>query len=168
MSRERSYTDEEFIDAINTSRSKRQALLALGLKAAGGNYKCLDLKVQELGLDTSHWKGKSWNKGLVHGPRRPVQDYLTENSTFQSHKLRIKLFEQGLKEKVCESCGLTEWLGKPISLELDHINGNNTDNRIENLRILCPNCHAQTETYRGKNKSRRGVRVVDGDCLESS
>ncbi len=155
MSRERSYTDQEFIDAVKNSRSKRQALLTLGLKAAGGNYKCLELKVQELGLDTSHWKGQGWGKGLTHGPRRPVQEYLTENSTFQSNKLKHKLFNQGLKEKVCESCGLDEWRGQPISLELDHINGVNTDNRLENLRILCPNCHAQTETYRGRNKRKK-------------
>ena len=155
MSKDRSYSDEEFIEAVKRSRSKRQTLLILGLKAAGGNYKCLDLKVQELGLNVSHWKGKGWNRGLIHGPRRPVQDYLTENSTFQTYKLKLKLFEQGLKDKVCECCGLTEWREKPIALELDHINGVNNDNRIENLRILCPNCHAQTETYRGRNKRKK-------------
>lgn len=73
---------------------------------------------------------------------------------YQSNKLRIRLFDEGIKKYECESCGNKEWLGKPISLEIDHINGISNDHRLENLKILCPNCHAQTETYRGRNIGR--------------
>ncbi len=66
----------------------------------------------------------------------------------------MRLFKEGIKKEQCENCNNTHWLNKKIPLELDHINGNNTDNRIENLRILCPNCHALTLTYRGKNKKK--------------
>ena len=79
-------------------------------------------------------------------------EYLVENSVVQSFKLKGRLIAEGLKEHKCECCGITEWNGKPAPIELDHINGNHHDNRLENLRILCPNCHAQTDTYRGKNK----------------
>lgn len=87
-----------------------------------------------------------------------LQEILVENSTFQSNKLRKRLIKLDVKERRCEKCGLSEWLDQPISLELDHINGIKTDNRLENLRIICPNCHAQTTTYRGKNikKKTRG------------
>jgi hypothetical protein len=67
-----------------------------------------------------------------------------------SHRLRLKLIQQNIKEHKCEVCGLSSWNGKPIPLELDHINGNNKDNRLENLRVLCCNCHAQTSTWRGR------------------
>ncbi len=69
----------------------------------------------------------------------------------QSHNLKTRLIRAGIKGAFCEDCGLAAWSGKPIPLELHHVNGDSTDNRIENIRILCPNCHAQTPTYRGKN-----------------
>lgn len=76
---------------------------------------------------------------------------LVEGSTYQTNKLRLRLLEAGLKEHKCEQCGNTEWMGKPIPLELSHKNGINNDHRLENLELLCPNCHAQTEHYRGNN-----------------
>ena len=83
-----------------------------------------------------------------------LEDILVENSTYQSNKLRKRLLAEGIKEHRCELCNLREWMGKPIPLELDHINGNNADHRLFNLRIICPNCHAQTDHYRGKNRGK--------------
>lgn len=71
---------------------------------------------------------------------------------YSTYKLKLRLVTEGLKENVCEVCGLGEWLDKPIEMELDHINGDRTDHRLKNLRMICPNCHSQTLTYRSKNK----------------
>ena len=97
-------------------------------------------------------KGQAWNKGRVIGPKRPIEEYLVFGKYCQSNNLKKRLLNEGLKEHKCEMCGITEWNGQPTPIELDHIDGNRYNNTIENLRILCPNCHAQTDTYRGRNK----------------
>ena len=148
------YTEKEFIDAVNSSTSIRQVLNKLGLKEAGGNYNHTKTRIKNLGLDISHFTGQGWNKGKKLGPKRTLDELLVSDRKYpyQSHKLKSRLLSEGIKQHKCENCGITEWNGKPTPLELDHINGLNYDNRLENLRIICPNCHAQTETYRGKNK----------------
>jgi len=80
----------------------------------------------------------------------PYEQYIREGRV-QSNKLRIKLLREGLKEAKCERCGNVEWLGLPIPLEVHHINGDKSKNELSNLQLLCPNCHALTPTYRGKN-----------------
>lgn len=80
-----------------------------------------------------------------------LENIMVENSTYQSNKLRIKLIISGLKEHKCECCGLSKWFNKKIPLELNHKNGINSDHRFFNLELLCPNCHALTDNYRGKN-----------------
>lgn len=77
-----------------------------------------------------------------------------------SYKLKLKLFKDGLKEKICESCNLSEWLGEPIPLELHHIDGNNANNSLENLQVVCPNCHAKTDFYRGRGKTGARIKNV--------
>ena len=146
------YSEQELREAVKTSTSIRQVLDKLNIVPAGGNYQTTNRRIQKLDIDTSHFSGQAWNKGRVIGPKRPIEYYLTENSYHQSYKLKNRLIIEGLKQHKCECCGITEWLGRPTPIELDHINGNHHDNRLENLRILCPNCHAQTDTYRGKNK----------------
>lgn len=75
---------------------------------------------------------------------------LTKDSTYQPYKLLKRLIKEGKKERKCECCGNTKWMDQEIPLELHHINGDRTDNRLENLQVLCPNCHAFTDNYRGK------------------
>jgi Zn finger protein HypA/HybF involved in hydrogenase expression len=85
----------------------------------------------------------------------PIEKILVENSSYvSSNSLRKRLLKEKIKEPKCECCGATEWLGKPIALELHHVNGIKDDLRIENLQILCPNCHAFTDNYRGKNQGK--------------
>ena len=84
-------------------------------------------------------------------PKFETAYILKKDSTYQSNKLRKRLLDEGIKEYQCEICKLSDWMGKLIPLELDHIDGNNSNNEITNLRLICPNCHAQTDTYRGKN-----------------
>lgn len=154
----RKYVENQLVEAVLVSSSYAGVLKLLGLKPAGANYGGIKRHIAELGLDTSHWKGQGWNKGQTIGPKRPIEDYLIDNTGrsfphMGSNSLRKRLINEGLKNAQCECCGITEWNGKPAPLELDHINGNHDDNRFENLQILCPNCHAQTPTYRGRNKA---------------
>jgi len=146
------YSEQDLREAVKKSTSIRQVLEKLDIVPAGGNYQTTNRRIKKLNIDISHFTGQAWNKGKVIGPKRSVEEYLVENSVVQSFKLKGRLIAEGLKQHKCECCGITEWNGKPAPIELDHINGNHHDNRLENLRILCPNCHAQTDTYRGKNK----------------
>lgn len=157
MPRSRLYTDEQFIEVVKRNFSVRECLKQLGVQPTGGNYKVFHKRVSDLKLDTSHFSGQGHLKGKTHNwsPKIPLSDILKENTDYQSHKLRLRLLKEGLKEHRCEKCNNTEWLGQPIALELEHTNGSHTDNRIENLMLLCPNCHSQTHTYRGKNKGKK-------------
>lgn len=150
------YTDEEFRLAVETSCSISEALRKLNLKPAGGNYKVFHVKLKQLKISDSHFTGQGHLKGKSNtwSPKNPINDLLTENSRWQSNHLRKRLINENILAYECSICKISEWLGGSLSLELDHINGDNSDNRIENLRILCPNCHSQTKTYRGKNIKR--------------
>lgn len=164
MSR-RKWTDEQFIEAVATSLSYAKVMDKIGLKPAGSNYDTVKRKIKELNLDVSHMTGKSWNQGERFKQFKPVisiQDILVEHSTYtNTNRLRERLLKEGLKNSKCECCGNTEWLGKPIALELHHVNGVKDDLRIENLQILCPNCHAFTDNYRGRN-------VKGNECIGKS
>lgn len=149
------YTKEQFIEAVKNGHSYAEVCRILGLSPRGGNLNTVKRKIQELQLDMSHFTGARWNKGLKAGEHpgiraKSIEEILVENSGWTSHNIRNKLLDLGIKEHKCEICGNTEWLGFPIPLELHHINGVHTDNRLENLQILCPNCHAQTDNYSGK------------------
>jgi hypothetical protein len=149
------YTDEDLIEAVRDSYSIRQVIIKLGRKPGGGNYKTVKKKIHDLKLDTSHFTGKLWSKGRTLSPKRNINCYLSNEYPIQSHNLRLRLIREGFFDYKCYNCLNELWMGEPIPLELEHINGNHLDNRLENLTILCPNCHALTPTYRGKNIERK-------------
>lgn len=151
-------TKEEYEEAIKTSVSIAEALRKLGISDRGGNYRIIRNAVEKYGIDISHFSGQGWNKGLKYNPNPavPLKEILKEHSVYQSFKLKKRLIDANIKEYKCERCLRSEWEKEPIPLELHHINGDNTDNRLENLMLLCPNCHALTDNYRGRNKSAQG------------
>lgn len=169
--RKKSWTREQLGRAVAESFSLRQVLAKLGLVEAGGNYAQVRKYILEYNLDSTHFRGRAWNKGQLFGirPLIPTKNILVANSSFQSHKLKRRLFAEGIKKPQCELCGWNQRSedGR-IPLELDHINGDRKDNRLENLRILCPNCHSLQPTHRGRNIGRPGWRNGRRQTLKMS
>lgn len=158
IGKKKKWTETQLRAAAKESYSIRQVIFKLGLISAGGNYVQTQKFLKLFKIDTSHFKGKGWNKGLkgIGKPHIPLEKVLVKNSFYQSHKLKKRLFVLGLKTEKCENCGWAErTMDGRLPLELDHINGNRNDNRLENLRILCPNCHSLQPTHRARNRLRR-------------
>ena len=148
-------SDEQYRAAVRRSHSIAGALRLLGVVPEGGNYRVLHRAIERLDLDTSHFIGQSWSRGATVPSRvRPIEDYLSNKYPIQSDRLRRRLVNEGVVERRCSCCTLDTWMDQPIPLELDHIDGNHQNNALDNLRLLCPNCHSLTPTFRGKNKRR--------------
>lgn len=137
-----------YIYLIKNSCSLREVCLKANIIDTTGNYNTLKRIIKEENIDISHFKRQNTSKQESHD----IEYYLVKDSHISSYRLKNKLIKEGIKEQKCECCGLTEWLGQPIKLELHHLNGDNTDNRLENLQLLCPNCHSYTDNYGGKNQ----------------
>ena len=152
--RKKRFSKEFVEEAIKDCRNIADFCRKVGWVPRGDNYKTFHRYVEEYELDISHFTGQKVNlDGVLTKERITKSDvYLTENSfKITGSKLLKKLLSEGKKECRCERCGNSEWNGMNIPLELHHINGVHSDNRLENIMILCPNCHAQTDNYRGKN-----------------
>lgn len=139
--------------AIEQSTSSREILSFLGLRAAGGNYAMLKKYAEYFGYDLPKPNFITSFVGREIRPQLSNEVVFVKNSTYSNRtSLKKRLYKLGFKEE-CSECGTgNEWNGKPITLQLDHINGIHDDNRLENLRIICPNCHSQTETFAGRTK----------------
>ncbi len=142
---------EQFQSVIAESHTYTEALAHFALKNIGGNHKTLKRRIQEEGVDTSHFKmiGQR-NKDRA----KPLAELLVKGSTYNKYRLKKRLIKEGLLKETCAKCQRgPSWEGQSLALEMDHINGDPLDDRIDNLRLLCPNCHSQTSTFRGrKNK----------------
>lgn len=147
----KNYNKNELKNITKKSFSIAEVCRNLNIRPVGGNYKTLKNYFRIFQIDTSHFTGQAWNSGdkyIHNGKKYSLDEILIENSTYTNNaRLKIRLINENIKEYKCEECGLIKWNNKKISLHLDHINGDNLDNRITNLRFLCPNCHSQTETY---------------------
>ncbi len=158
------YTCEEAREAVAGSLSYAEALRRLGLRPNGGNHRLFRRYVDEIWrIPTDHFDPcRSQRLGFRPQPI-PLADILVEGSTYNRWSLKQRLYREGVKERRCEMCGHYEiWRGRPMSLILDHINGAGDDNRIENLRIVCPNCAATLDTHCGR-KNR--IHVLPRACL---
>ncbi|EKD58876.1 MAG: hypothetical protein ACD_56C00036G0008 [uncultured bacterium] len=158
MNRRKSWTQSELEEAVKKSKSVRQVLGLLGLRLAGGNYTQIGKYIKEYNIDTTHFTGKAWNRGMIGigKPRIELSKILIQDSYFQSFKLKKRLFAEDLKPKHCEECGWNKVsIDGRLPLELHHINGDSRDNRIENLIVLCPNCHSIKLSHRGCNIKKR-------------
>jgi hypothetical protein len=171
MNRKRRWSISDLKRVTKQSTSIRQIIDGLGLVPAGGNYDQVKRALVENKINISHITGSGWRKGkkFQFVPRIRLEDIFVKKSTFQSYKLKKRLFAVGLKKEKCERCGWAEASedGR-IPVELDHINGDKYDNRLQNLRILCPNCHSLQSTHRGKNQKRRGGEIGRRATLKMS
>jgi hypothetical protein len=138
--------EQHLIHVCNQSESMSQAAQTLCM-----NYKTLCGHAKRLNCFKTNQSGKGISKPIKKGVI-PITDIFSgKHQTFQSHKLKIRLLKEGFKKHSCEMCHLENWLTKPIPLELHHSDGNRYNNALENLELLCPNCHALTDNYRAKN-----------------
>lgn len=155
---------ENFARAVRESHSISEVLRKMGYAMSGGAFKFFKQKAKDFEIDYSHFTGQGWTKGQTRDQNTsiekaafrletPWKKVFCRNSNYKGSNqyLLKKLRRAGKKSYYCEECGIDKWRNKPITLQLHHKNGDNIDNRVVNLAVLCPNCHSQTETHSGKN-----------------
>jgi hypothetical protein len=161
------YTKEKLSEAIESSVSCREAMMKLGIKPYGGNYKTIKKYIKKFNIDTSHFLEKRANLGKIFKERRKsIKEYLILGTEIKitSNDLKKRLIIEGIFEHKCYECGLEKWNNFLIPIDLHHIDGNHYNNQIENLTILCPNCHRQKHTKNNKkelNRCKCGIIISD-------
>lgn len=151
------YNKINLLEIVKDSKTKSECLRRLNLSTNAGNFDTLNRYIKKYEIDISHFECVTDGlKIYVSSITIPIKDILIENSTYSStNHLKKRLYKEDLKQRRCELCNQGEdWMGKKMSLILDHINGVNNDNRLENLRIVCPNCNATLDTH------CRGTRIT--------
>lgn len=148
---------------VKSSDSISDVLRKLGLTINSGNFRTFHKYIELWSLDISHFtRCASWQSAAFR--RRPLKDFLKKGSRHRATHLKNRLVSEELLKYVCDGCGISDWKDKPLALHLDHINGDASDNRLENLRLLCPNCHSQTSTYAGRNIKHRAAKPRCEEC----
>jgi hypothetical protein len=152
------YETDEFKDIVSKSRNILDVCNNLGLKVTGGNRNTIKKWIKIRNIETSHF----FHKRVSRSSKYSLDEILIDDSLYTNiPHLKKRLFRQSIKERKCELCGQgEEWMGKKMALILDHKNGKNNDNRIENLRIVCPNCNGTLDTHGGKNIKNKLKQVI--------
>lgn len=161
------YTKEWLSELCATSYSYSEVLRKAGRKPGGGTNETLKKKILEFNIDISHFTGQAWHSTPTYIPKvgsrekYSIEEVFTPNSIITQKVMRGYVERHNLIPYKCSKCGCDgNWQGGKIALELDHIDGDNTNHSLNNLRYLCPNCHALTSTYRGLNKANKSVETI--------
>jgi len=159
----RTWTDEALAAAVATNITISGTLRTLGLSVSPGNFGTLAKHITRLGIDTAHFKGRA--HGTTPSEKIPLDQMLKAGTYFSSGTVKRRLLKERLLRCECYECQMPPvWRDKLLVLQLDHINGDPCDNRLENLRLLCPNCHSQTRTFTGKKMGRGRYKQTPHPC----
>lgn len=153
------YTEDQLIEAVKDSTTLSDVMRKLEEYPVGGSFKTTRKRIEFLNLDISHFTGRAHMQGKSGYGKKPVIEFLYRGCKIRTTTLKEKLINEKYFERKCYSCNLTMWLTGLIPLELDHVDGDTENNCLENLTLLCPNCHALTPTYRAKNRKFRAERI---------
>lgn len=147
------YDKGKISEVIPNSTTYTEVLEHIGIPARGGNIDTLKRVIEQMGVDTSHFTGRRAND-VIRRYYVPSEKYIGSGRKIKSAKLLEKLVRENKKTFQCENCGITDWNSKAIVFHLHHRDGNPNNNTLDNLQVLCPNCHSQTNNYKGKANSR--------------
>lgn len=163
------YTKDNLSKIVKESINYADVILKMNLLAHDTNIKTLKKYINKYNIDVSHFDSFYKNKDRGHVTKKPLLEVMVENSNYDRSTLKRRLFEEGIKQRICDLCGQNDiWQGKQISLILDHINGINNDHRLNNLRIVCPNCEATLPTHAGRNIKSKKRKCECGNAISYS